>query len=76
MSRKPTKVPGAAAPNAQPVPETPTQESRADLPNAIDIDPRAITGPVLTRQGWVVPDEAHLAKQRRLAELQRELGKV
>lgn len=27
------------------------------LPNAIDIDPRAITGPVLTRQGWVVNDE-------------------
>lgn len=76
MSRKPTKTPGAVAPNAQPVPETPAQEVRADLPNAIDVDPRAINGPVLTRQGWVVPDEAHLAKQRKLAELKRELGQV
>lgn len=27
-----------------------------DMPNAIDIDPRRIKGPVLTRQGWVCPD--------------------
>lgn len=29
-----------------------------DTPNAIDIDPKAITSPVLTRQGWVCPDMA------------------
>ena len=29
----------------------------ADLPNAIDIDPKAIKAPVLTRQGWVCPLE-------------------
>ena len=27
------------------------------LPNAIDIDPKAIRSPVLTNQGWVCPDE-------------------
>lgn len=45
------------------------------LPNAIDIDPRAITGPVLTRQGWVVPDAEYIAKQRKLAALQAEMAK-
>lgn len=33
-------------------------EADDSLPNAIDIDPKAITGPVLTRQGWVCPAEA------------------
>jgi hypothetical protein len=26
-----------------------------DTPNAIDIDPTKIKGPVLTKQGWVCP---------------------
>lgn len=61
----PGAVPQAEAPEVVPVDD--------GLPNAIDIDARTITGPVLTKQGWVVPDEAHLAKLRKVAELQREL---
>lgn len=65
-------------PGTAPLPETPPQvidATPAGLPNAIDIDAKAITGPVLTRQGWVVPDAEHLAKQRKLAALQAELAK-
>lgn len=29
----------------------------SQLPNAIDIDAKAIRSPVLTNQGWVCPDE-------------------
>lgn len=58
MARKPAQVPGAAL--AQPD-ESPVvvveQPGAADLPNAIDIDPKAIKAPVLTRQGWVCPLE-------------------
>ena len=58
MARKPAQVPGAAP--AQPD-ESPSvdveQPGAADLPNAIDIDPNTIAGPVLTRQGWVCPVE-------------------
>ncbi|MEL4181225.1 hypothetical protein [Roseateles sp. PN1] len=58
MATKP-RVPGTPA-------QTPSDEAPAiasvvcadgDLPNSIDINPRAIRGPVLTKQGWVVPDE-------------------
>lgn len=45
------------------------------LPNAIDIDPRKIDGPVLTKQGWVVPDAEFIAKQRKLEALKAELAK-
>ena len=41
----------AAAPVAEP-------DEPQGLPNAIDIDAKAIKGPVLTRQGWVCPDES------------------
>jgi hypothetical protein len=45
----------AAAPSAPVAVANAPQAGR--MPNAIDIDPRAIQGPVMTRQGWVVPDE-------------------
>lgn len=51
---------GEAAPSAaaeRPLPSTPVAQPSSDLPNAIDIDARAIRGPVLTKQGWVCPDE-------------------
>ncbi len=64
------RTPGAPV---QPAHET-QQADAADLPNAIDIDARSITAPVLTRQGWVVPDEAHLLAQRKLAEAKATLG--
>lgn len=57
MAKKPAQIPGADAetnadaPAAAPVADT-------GLPNAIDIDARYIRGPVLTKQGYVVPDEA------------------
>lgn len=51
----------AVAPAAAPAPSQPlalTQAGGADeLPNAIDVDPKKIRGPVLTKQGWVCPDE-------------------
>lgn len=67
-----TKVPGETAaagfnPDAL-ADDTPSQEDPApsvsgapaagELPNAIDIDAKAIRGPVLTKQGWVCPDES------------------
>ena len=58
MARKPAQVPGAAPaqPDESPVVAV-EQPGAADLPNAIDIDPNAISAPVLTRQGWVCPVE-------------------
>lgn len=54
MTERRTRIPGGKA--AEPVAAV---EPKGDsLPNAIDIDPRTIRGPVLTRQGWVVPDES------------------
>jgi hypothetical protein len=61
MSRaKATQVPGAAAAAtaAAPIPESKPEVDVAGLPNAVDVDARALRGPVLTRQGWVTPDEA------------------
>lgn len=60
MAKAP-RVPGASG--AAPQSEGQTAAAAAPaadegLPNAIDIDPRAIKGPVLTRQGYVCPDEA------------------
>lgn len=58
MSRKPAKVPGAATEQPDESPDSATEQAGAnDLPNAIDIDPNTIAGPVLTRQGWVCPVE-------------------
>lgn len=52
------KTPGGDA--AAPAHEPEAQQAEAPvkgLPNAIDIDPKTIAGPVLTNQGWVCPDE-------------------
>lgn len=46
-----------AAPKAEPLPETPRAQMPDGTPNAIDIDPTKISGPVLTRQGWICPAE-------------------
>lgn len=67
MAKAP-RVPGAittsegdAAPaaevaaKAEPLPETPRPAMPEGTPNAIDVDPTRITGPVLTRQGWICP---------------------
>lgn len=66
MSRQ-TRVPGAAAAahtseaassaEAKPAPSARAADG-TDLPNAIDIDAKEIRGPVLTKQGWVCPDES------------------
>lgn len=58
MSRTKTiKTPGdvAAAPEVVAASEPVIDPG---LPNAVDIDARFLRGPVLTRQGWVTPDEA------------------
>jgi hypothetical protein len=53
-----TRTPGDVQPPAEVV-QLPANDAGqdADLPNAIDIDARKITGPVLTKQGYVCPDE-------------------
>lgn len=69
-STRVTKVPGETAaagfnPDAL-ADDSPSQEDPApsspqaagELPNAIDIDAKTIRGPVLTKQGWVCPDES------------------
>jgi hypothetical protein len=72
MATRTPRVPGAAA-RAEPAPQVVDQGS---LPNAIDIDPRAIEAPVLTRQGWVVPDEEYRTKAKKVAAMQRELDEA
>mgnify|MGYP003545827277 CR=1 FL=1 len=58
MARKPAQVPGAAVPLTDESPAAVAEQpGPADLPNAIDVDPKAIKAPVLTRQGWVCPLE-------------------
>ena len=37
--------------------DEPVAVAQSGAPNAIDVDPKAIRGPVLTNQGWVCPDE-------------------
>lgn len=69
-TKRKVRTPGAVAP-------TPAAEPAAvdsGLPNAIDIDPRKITAPVLTRQGWVVPDAEYIAKQRKFEAMRKELA--
>lgn len=68
-TKRNVRTPGAVAP-------TPAAEPAAvdsGLPNAIDIDPRTIEAPVLTRQGWVVPDAEFITKRRKLAAMRKEL---
>ena len=68
--KRAVRTPGATpAPEAAPV----AADTSAGLPNAIDIDPRTIEAPVLTRQGWVVPDAEFIAKQRKFAAMRKEL---
>jgi hypothetical protein len=52
---KPAKVPGAGAQGGETTAVTPTTADNEHLPNSIDVDPKTITGPLLTRQGWIVP---------------------
>ena len=56
----------AKVPGTQPAAPAAVASASPDdgLPNAIDVDAKTIKGPVLTRQGWVCPDEQH----------QREVG--
>ena len=55
MSRT-IRTPGAAAAAAEIPAEAPAVVAADEgLPNAIDVDVRAITAPVLTRQGWLCP---------------------
>lgn len=49
--KRTTRVPGQAA--APAAPEATVVDD--GLPNSVDVDPAKITGPTLTRQGWVVP---------------------
>ncbi|OWQ92022.1 hypothetical protein CDN99_06600 [Roseateles aquatilis] len=59
------RTPGASQaaapkPNTQPLERTPTTaagEGGTELPNAVDVNPRALRAPVLTNQGWICPDE-------------------
>lgn len=46
-----------AAAKAEPLPETPRPAMPDGTPNSVDVDPTKITGPVLTRQGWICPAE-------------------
>ena len=39
------------------MPRWPTKTPQGEIPRADDIDPRTIDAPVLTQQGWVVPDQ-------------------
>lgn len=61
MAKAP-RVPGATTTStAQPLPETKVAPLPAETPNSVDVDPKKITGPVLTRQGWICPDDAKKA---------------
>lgn len=61
-----TRTPGTAPQPAAAV--LPTPEPTNDLPNAVDIDPRRILGPVQTKQGWMVPPTRTPEAQAKLAE--------
>lgn len=58
MATKPRQVPGAAQSASAQATEAAEAVESASLPNAVDVDARFLKGPALTRQGWVVPDEA------------------
>jgi hypothetical protein len=56
-----TKTPGDPIKSADPADDEqgvaqPAEVAQDDgLPNDLDVDPSTITGPTLTRQGWIVP---------------------
>lgn len=52
------KTPGGAPAESTPAAAPAAAVESGDLPNAVDINPKALRGPVLTRQGYVCPDEA------------------
>ena len=57
--RTPGAAAAAAAETVAEAESAPAPVAAVDgMPNAIDIDARTITAPVLTRQGWVCPDVA------------------
>lgn len=63
MATAPTRArnvqtPGGAPSAASASPAAAAAVEDASLPNAVDVDARFLRGPVLTRQGYVVPDEA------------------
>lgn len=57
MAKQAPKVPGEGMEaKPEPIANTPDPRVTADLKNAVDYgDPRKLTEPVLTRQGWLVP---------------------
>lgn len=57
MARTPRtpRTPGVVEPQAEPLQAAADATVTPDIPNAIDIDPKAIKAPVLTKQGWVCP---------------------
>ena len=57
VSTRKVRMPGRQAVVQAETPPDQAAATDADLPNSIDIDPKTISGPVLTRQGWVCPDE-------------------
>ena len=58
MAKKPAQIPGAVVEDEPSVTAPAASPIDAGLPNAIDVDARFLRGPVLTKQGYVVPDEA------------------
>jgi len=77
MATRAVRTPGvpveSAAPEADAV--AVVEQAQEDLPNAIDVDARIIKGPVMTRQGWVIPDEAWQKDNRdELARLRQAAG--
>lgn len=59
MSRaKNLKTPGDVSATTEPLAPSAAPAIDDGLPNAVDVDPRFLRGPKLTRQGWVTPDEA------------------
>lgn len=58
----------AEAGTVAPLPQT-TAAGPAPVLNEIDVDPKTIRAPVLTRQGWVCPDESGRPKPGDAARL-------
>lgn len=54
MARTP-RTPGVPEPKPEAIAQAADATVADDMPNAIDVDPKTITAPVLTKQGWVCP---------------------
>lgn len=57
MAKKPVQIPGGAATAPADAADVDSAPADNDLPNAVDVEAKYLRGPVLTKQGWVVPDE-------------------